>query len=214
MRLKACVLFGALFTLVLALPSIALAQAVIAGSVKDTSGAMLPGVTVEASSPALIEKTRSVVSDGSGQFRIVDLPPGTYDVAFSLSGFKTIKRAGVVLQGEFVATINGDMQVGALSETITVTGAQPTVDVSNNTTQFVVNREILDDIPTPIRNTPSRALLLPGTTVTPFVLGQYNMSVHGSSTADMVIAIDGLRVNNLCGNGQYSGFYMNDASIK
>ena len=86
------------------------------------------------------------------------------------------------------------------------------MDVSNNTAQFVVDRDILDSIPTPIRNTPSRALLLPGTQVTPFVLGQYTMSVHGSATADTVIAIDGLRVNNLCGSGQYSGFYMNDAS--
>src|SRR6185436_15663745 len=98
-------------------------------------------------------------------------------------------------------------------ETITVSGT-PTVDVSNNTQQFVVDRDILDQIPTPIRNTPARALLLPGTTVTPFVLGQYSMSVHGSSTADMVIAIDGMRVNNLCGSGQFSGFYMNDASVQ
>ena len=110
--------------------------------------------------------------------------------------------------------MNGDLQVGALEESVTVTGATPTVDVINNQSQFVANRDILDAIPTPIRNTPARALLLPGTTVTPFVLGQYNMSVHGSSTADMVIAIDGLRVNNLCGSGQFSGFYMNDASVQ
>ncbi len=84
----------------------------------------------------------------------------------------------------------------------------------NNQTTFVANREVLDAIPTANRNTPARALLIPGTTVTPFVLGQYNMSVHGSSTSDMVIAIDGMRVNNLCGSGQFSGFYMNDASVQ
>ena len=211
MRLVPCAVIVATFLLV---PLAARAQSSIAGAVKDTSGAVLPGVTVEASGPALIEKTRAVVSDSAGQYRIVNLPPGTYDVSFSLTGFKTSKRTGVVLQGSFTAQINADMQVGSLSETITVTGAQPTVDVSNNTAQFVVNRDILDAIPTPVRNTPARALLLPGTTVTPFVLGQYSMSVHGSSTSDMAIAIDGLRVNNLCGSGQFSGFYMNDASVQ
>jgi hypothetical protein len=198
----------------LALPVVAAAQGSITGSVRDTSGAVLPGVTVEVSSAALIEKTRTAVSDSSGQYRIVDLPPGTYDVVFSLAGFKTIRREGIILQGDFSAQINGELQVGALEETITVTGESPIVDVVNNRSQFVANREILDAIPTPIRNTPLRALLLPGTAVTPFVLGQYTMSVHGSNSADTVIAIDGMRVNNLCGSGQYSGFYMNDAAIE
>jgi hypothetical protein len=190
------------------------AQASIAGVVRDGSGAVLPGVTVEASSPALIEKTRSAVTDGSGQYRIVDLGPGRYTVSFTLTGFKTVRREDVVLEGAFTAQVSVGLEVGALAESVTVTGATPTVDVTNNRTQFVANREILDAIPTPIRNAPARALLLPGTTVTPFVLGQYSMSVHGSNTSDMVIAIDGLRVNNLCGSGQYSGFYMNDASIQ
>jgi len=190
------------------------AQASIAGVVRDGSGAVLPGVTVEASSPALIEKTRSVVSDGAGQYRIVDLGPGRYQVAFTLTGFKTIRRENIDLQGTFTAQVNAAMEVGAIEEMVMVTTQTPTVDVVNNTTEFVANREILDSIPTPIRNTPARALLLPGTAVTPFVLGQYNMSVHGSSTADTVISIDGLRVNNLCGSGQFSGFYMNDASIQ
>lgn len=190
------------------------AQASIAGVARDGSGAVLPGVTVEASSPALIEKARTVVTDGSGQYKIVDLSPGRYQVVFTLAGFKTVRREDVVLEGTFTAQINAALEVGALEESVTVTGATPTVDVTNNRTQFVANRDILDSIPTPIRNTPARALLLPGTTVTPFVLGQYSMSVHGSNTADMVIAIDGLRVNNLCGSGQYSGFYMNDASIQ
>ncbi len=205
----------ALFALacLLALPAASRAQGSIAGSVKDPSAAVLPGVTVEASSAALIERTRTAVTDSAGNYRIVDLPPGTYSVAFTLTGFKTVRREGVIIQGTFSAQVSEQLQVGALEETITVSGT-PTVDVSNNTAQFVVDRDILDAIPTPMRNTPARALLLPGTTVTPFVLGQYNMSVHGSSTSDMVIAIDGMRVNNLCGSGQFSGFYMNDAAIE
>jgi hypothetical protein len=199
---------------VVLLPGAAFAQATIAGVVKDSSGAILPGVTVETFSASLIERSRAVVTDGAGQYRIVDLPPGTYDVVFSLAGFKTIRREGIVLQGTFTAQVNGDLQVGALEETITVSGAPPTVDVISNTAQFVVDRDILDAIPTPVRNTPLRALLLPGTSVTPFVLGQYTMSVHGSASSDTVIAIDGMRVNNLCGSGQYSGFYMNDASVE
>ncbi len=198
----------------LVLPLAAYAQGSIAGSVKDPSGAVLPGVTVEASSPALIEQSRSAVTDSNGNYRIVDLPPGTYAVNFTLTGFKTVRREDIVIQGVFSAPVSTEMQVGTLEETITVSGATPTVDVSNNTAQFVVNRDILDQIPTPIRNTPSRALLLPGTAVTPFVLGQYTMSVRGSASSDTVIAIDGLRVNNLCGSGQYSGFYMNDAAIE
>ncbi len=206
-----CLLAGAV---VLVFPLVARAQGSITGSVKDPSGALLPGVTVEASSPALIEKVRTAVSDTAGNYKIVDLPPGTYAVRFTLTGFKAVVREGIVIQGVFNAPVSAEMQVGSLEETITVSGASPTVDVSNNTAQFVVDRDILDQIPTPIRNTPARALLLPGTTVTPFVLGQYSMSVHGSNTADMVIAIDGMRVNNLCGSGQYSGFYMNDAAIE
>lgn len=205
-----CLFVGAM---VLGFPLASHAQGSITGSVKDPSGAVLPGVSVEASSPALIEKTRTAVSDAAGQYKIVDLPPGTYSVKFVLTGFKTVQREGVVIQGTFAAPVSAEMQVGALEETITVSGT-PTVDVSNNTAQFVADRDILDQIPTPIRNTPSRALLLPGTTVVPFVLGQYTMAVHGSSSSDTVIAIDGMRVNNLCGSGQYSGFYMNDAAIE
>ena len=189
------------------------AQGSIAGAVKDPSGAVLPGVTVEAASPALIEQSRTAITDSNGNYRIVDLPPGSYSVTFTLTGFKTVRREGIVIQGVFNATVSPELAVGALEETITVSGT-PTVDVSNNTAQFVVDRDILDSIPTPVRNTPSRALLLPGTQVVPFVLGQFTMSVRGSSSGDTVIAIDGMRVNNLCGSGQYSGFYMNDAAIE
>ena len=208
--ISAAILCGAAFLV----PATAHAQVAIAGVVKDTTGAVLPGVTVEASSPALIEKSRSVVTDGAGQYKIVDLRPGTYQVAFTMPGFKTVRRADVILEGTFTAQVNADLQVGAVEESVTVTAASPIVDVSGSTREFVANREILDAIPTPIRNTPARALLIPGTTVTPFVLGQYNLTSHGSAVSDFTMAIDGLRVNNLCGSGQYSGFYMNDAAVQ
>jgi len=195
-------------------PAIASAQVAIAGVVKDGTGAVLPGVTVEASSPALIEKTRTVVSDNAGQYKIVDLLPGVYQVTFTLPGFKTVRRADVILEGSFTAQVNGELQVGAVEETVTVTAASPAVDVISNTAAFVQGREMLDAFPTPTRSTTARALGIPGTTVTPFVLGQYNVTSHGSATSDFTIAIDGLRVNNLCGSGQYSGFYMNDASVQ
>jgi len=199
---------------VLFLPAAALAQGSIAGFVKDTSGAVMPGVSVEAASDALIEKTRTAVTDSAGQYKIVDLPPGTYQVSYTLSGFKNVKRSGVVLEGTFAAQINVELQVGAVEETLTVTAETPTVDVINAQKEFVANREVLDAIPVAVRNTPGRALLIPGTTVTPFVLGQFNLTSHGSSTSDFTMAIDGLRVNNLCGSGQYSGFYMNDGAVQ
>src|SRR4029453_15641941 len=104
------------------LPSAALAQAVITGSVKDTSGAVLPGVSVEATSPVLIEKPPPSGPDGAGQYRIEDLRPGTYTVTFMLPGFTTFRREGIELTGSFIATINADLKVGTLEETVVVTG--------------------------------------------------------------------------------------------
>src|SRR5437870_4191686 len=103
----------------------------IAGQVKDTSGAVLPGVTVEASSPVLIEKVRAAITDSDGRYNIVDLRPGTYAVTFSLAGFKTLKRDELALTAGFTATVNEDMAVGAIEETVTVTGAAPLVDTQN-----------------------------------------------------------------------------------
>src|ERR1700745_3678778 len=115
---------GAFVLLVSGLAS-AQGTSAIAGVVRDTTGAVLPGVTVEASSPALIEKTRSVVTDASGQYKLENLRPGTYTVTFSLAGFASIKREGLELSGAFVASVNADMKVGSVSETITVTGETP-----------------------------------------------------------------------------------------
>jgi hypothetical protein len=125
----------------------AFAQASITGTVRDTSGAVLPGVTVEASSPALIEKVRSATTDGNGQFRIVDLRAGQYTVSFSLSGFSTVKREGINLEGSFTATINIDLKVGELTETITVTGESPIVDVQSVRRQMVLDNDIISAIP-------------------------------------------------------------------
>src|SRR5215813_14116823 len=130
------------------LPSIAWPQAAITGVVKDASGAVLPGVTVEAASSALIERTRSAVTDDTGQYRIVDLRPGTYSVTFALTGFSSVKREGIELSGTFVATVNGDLRVGALQETITVTGETPIVDVQSAKAQTSINRDIISAIPT------------------------------------------------------------------
>ena len=132
---------------VLLLPAAAYAQAAITGVVKDASGAVLPGVTVEAASSVLIEKVRSVVTDDTGQYRIVDLRPGTYVVTFTLPGFSTVKREGIELSGDFVATVNGDLRVGNLEETITVTGESPIVDVQSARVQTVVDRDVLTAIP-------------------------------------------------------------------
>src|SRR4249919_2898273 len=120
------------------LPASALAQATLAGVVKDASGAVLPGVTVEAASPALIEKTRTALTDGTGQFRITELLPGSYTVTFTLTGFSTVKREGIELNGSFIATLNVDMKVGNVAETVTVTGETPIVDVQATTRQTVI----------------------------------------------------------------------------
>jgi len=139
---------GALALLPLLLPTLALAQAAISGVVKDSSGAVLPGVTVEAASPALLEKSRSTVTNASGQYQIIQLPPGIYSVTFTLTGFQGFKRDAVELSGTFVASINAEMKLGNLNETITVTGETPLVDVRSAGVQKVVTKEVVDAIPT------------------------------------------------------------------
>jgi len=160
------------------LPATVYAQATIAGVVKDSSGAVLPGVTVEAASPALIEKVRSVVSDGTGQYQIVNLVPGTYTVTFTLPGFNAVKREGIVLSGSFTAKIDADLRVGALEETITVSGETPLVDVQNTKRERVIDREIIDNIPTS-RTAYDMASLIPGVSRS----GLTNQDVGGSSSS-------------------------------
>ena len=146
----------------LALPAYAQQTSSIAGIVRDTSGAVLPGVTVEATSPVLIEKIRTVVSDEQGRYNISDLLPGTYMVTFRLQGFSTIRREGVTLTSGFTASINADLQVGALEETITVSGASPIVDTSNVRRQTVASSELLATLPVSTKNIQSLVTLTPG----------------------------------------------------
>src|SRR6266851_4275212 len=119
----------------------------VAGVARDTTGAVLPGVTVEASSPALIEKVRAATTDSQGNYKIVDLRPGTYSVTFTLPGFATVKRDGLELTTGFTATANADLRVGALEETVTVTSASPVVDIQNVRAQTVLSRQVLDALP-------------------------------------------------------------------
>ena len=207
MRALSRMLLVALWSLVV--PAAAFAQASIAGTAKDPSGAVLPGVTVEASSPALIEKTRSVVTDGTGQYRIVDLRPGTYTVTFTLQGFATVKREGIDLAGSFTATVNAELKVGAVSETVTVSGESPIVDVQNATQQRVMQKEVVDAIPVG-RSHQSFAVLIPGLSTstginaqTQDVGGTNNIrlanafTIHGGRTSDSNVQQDGFQVRNI-----------------
>jgi len=142
------------------LPVAVSAQASITGVVKDTSGAVLPGVTVEASSPVLIEKIRTALTDGTGQYRIVDLRPGTYAVTFTLTGFNTFKREGIELTGSFTASVDGDLRVGTVAETITVTGESPIVDTQSVRRQTTLGSDVLTSVPT-ARSWAATAVLIP-----------------------------------------------------
>ncbi|MET0216285.1 MAG: carboxypeptidase regulatory-like domain-containing protein [Vicinamibacterales bacterium] len=136
-----------LVSALLLLPAAASAQSSITGVVRDTSGAVLPGVTVEASGPALIEGSRTAVTDNQGAYRIVDLRPGVYAVSFTLSGFSTLRREGLDLPAEFTATLNGELTVGSLEETITVSGEAPTVDLRSSRAQVQFAQETLQSLP-------------------------------------------------------------------
>ncbi len=203
---------------VLWLPTAAQAQSAIAGVVKDTSGAVLPGVTVEASSDVLIEKTRSVITDGEGAYRIVDLRPGTYSVTFVLPGFQTFKREGLDLPGNFTATINADMKVGALEESVTVSGASPVVDVSSNAKSQVLNREVLDAVPS-AKTIQSLGQLVVGVNLSsPDVGGSRAMqqtyfAVHGVGASGTMVTVDGLITNGTMGDGAVQGYH-NEAMIQ
>ena len=146
--MRACSRIGLLVAVGLFIPRLLFAQASLAGTVKDTSGAVLPGVTVEAASPALIEKTRTAVTDSTGQYRIENLRPGAYSVTFTLVGFATSKREGVELTSFSTTAVNIEMRVGAVEETVTVTGETPVVDVQNAQRQVVLSKDTINAIPT------------------------------------------------------------------
>jgi hypothetical protein len=200
-----------LAALLFALPSAALAQETsIAGVVRDVSGGVLPGVTVEASSPSLIEKSRTAVTDGSGQYRILALVPGTYTVTFSLEGFNKVERTGIELRAETILPVNADMKVGTLAETITVTGASPVVDMQTVSSVTVMTRDIIDVMPM-ARNTQAIGILIPGTApqgvrdVGGSAQGEtYPLTYRGSTNSQP--AVDGIRVNALVASGQYGLF--------
>jgi hypothetical protein len=193
----------------------AYAQSAFAGVVKDTTGAVLPGVTVEASSPVLIEKVRSVTTDANGVYRIENLRPGTYSITFNLPGFSIVKRDGVELPSNFTSTINADLKVGALEETVTVSGESPVVDVQSNTKAQVLSREILDAVPS-AHTIQSVGQLVVGVTLTaPDVGGSQAMqqtyfTVHGLGAAQTSLMMDGMIINGLQGDGAIQT-YTNDA---
>jgi hypothetical protein len=209
-------LFLRVFVGVLALmllPASSYAQSAIAGVVKDTTGAVLPGVTVEASSPVLIEQTRSATTDSQGQYKILDLRPGTYSVTFSLPGFATVKRDGIELPANFTAPVNGELRVGAVEETVTVSGASPVVDVQQAVTQQVLPQQLLDAVPTGGRNIQSVGATLVGVTQSqPDVGGAQGMqqtyiAAHGSDPKDNYIMVDGIRLNGIEGDGAIQQYF-------
>jgi hypothetical protein len=197
------------------LPSLAFAQSGIAGAVKDATGLALPGVTVEATSEVLIERARTVVTDGEGQYRFVDLRPGTYNLTFTLPGFASLRREGVILPADFVATINADLKVGDLQETLTVTAASPLVDVQSTNRAQVLTREVLDTIPTG-RSFQSVGQLVVGVTLSrPDVGGSQAMqqtyfATHGMPTRSTTVQVDGMMMNSTRNDGSVNP-YFNDA---
>jgi hypothetical protein len=205
--LRRCVWIAAVAVLA---PSLAYAQATLSGIVRDTSGAVLPGVTVEASSPALIERTRSTVTDASGQYSIVDLRPGAYLVKFSLQGFATIERPGVQVTGGGVITINADMRVGALQESIVVTGETPVVDVQTSTRrQQVLESDVVQALPAS-RGYGNYVAAVPGIQVTGLGSSaqpsQSFFSSRGGRSGEGTIQIDGMNVGSSVGGGGVSGY--------
>jgi hypothetical protein len=192
-----------ILTAVALMPAAAFAQASIVGTVRDASGAVLPGVTVEASSPALIEKTRSVVSSGTGQYAIEDLRPGTYTVTFSLSGFTTVKREGIQLAGSFIATVNADLRVGGVAETIVVSGEAPVVDVTSARNQQVISGQTVTEIPSS-RQYSAFTHLIPAINVQQNDFSGSNpalysvFQIHGGRRNEGQVLVDGM-------NGGYQG---------
>ena len=219
-RETAAVLLGLMLACV---PITAFAQSGITGQVKDSSAAVLPGVTVEAASPALIEKVRTAVTDGQGRYSIVDLRPGTYTVTFSLTGFNTVRRDNLELPSSFTATVNAELPVGALEETLTVTGASPVVDVQTSATQTTLQKVVLEAIPTAGRLPQNFTAFLPGVVQATVGAGgqggfgnaSMQLAVHGGRVGESNVTIDGITTRNLSGAGGGAIFYyVNQATVQ
>jgi len=209
---------AALLAVVLWVPSLAFAQASISGQVSDESGGALPGVTIEAASPALIEKVRTVFTDAEGLYRFVDLRPGTYTVTFTLPGFGTLVRDQITLEGSATVTINGQLKVGALSETLTVSGEAPIVDVQSTAKEQVMTRELLNAIPTG-RQMWTVAVTMPGVTLTGQDVGgagglqQTRMRAFGTVEQEVTIEVDSILMNSVHGGGSTQQ-YFNDGMVQ
>jgi carboxypeptidase family protein len=211
-------MFGILFPAAVSAQSTASG---IAGVVKDTSGAVLPGVAVEAASPALIEKVRTGVTDGQGQYKIIDLRPGAYTVTFTLIGFATVKREGLELPPNFTASVNTELTVGSLTETVTVSGGSPVVDIQNMTQQNRLSEDVLSNIPTG-KTLFDLVTLMPSVVSAPTLKdvggsqGEYDSqaSLHGSKQGDQKLTQDGMRFNMTLGTGGSFNFYINPASAQ
>lgn len=194
--------------------SMALAQTngAIIGVVKDQTGTTLPGVTVEASSPALIERVKTAVTAGSGDYQIVDLRPGAYDVTFTMPGFQTVKHEGITIGAAFTAAVNVVLRVGQLAETVIVRGEAPLVDVRTGTSERALNQQLLEGIPTG-RASWALAMLMPGaTTSRPDVGGSeaaqiVSFSIHGSQSRDVAWNADGLDITSNLGNTVIGTYY-------
>src|SRR5215207_1232269 len=193
------------------LPTLAFAQASITGIAKDPSGAVMPGVTVEAASPVLIEKMRAAVTDAGGRYQLVDLRPGTYVVTFTLSGFNTVKREGVTVSGSGIVTVDGEMRIGSLEETITVTGEAPMVDVRSSTQQRVLNADVIDALPSS-RNYFGLARMMPNTMGGGNDVGGgmiqdvgQSVTVHGSRNVDQRVTVNGVNTMTLQAGGNIGG---------
>ena len=197
----------------------AAAQASIAGVVTDDSGAVLPGVTVEASSPVLIEKVRTVVTDSTGRYRLVDLRPGTYVVSFALPGFSGVRREGVLLEGTFTATIDAQLKVGSVEETLTVTGESPVVDIQGVSAQRSVDKQVIDTIPAG-RNHIQYGVLIPGVTSATRDVGGTrtlaltSMAIHGGRAGDQRVMVDGLVIRNVGSNGSLTNLFPDMSSTQ
>jgi hypothetical protein len=203
-----------------AAPDAAFAQTSgIAGVVRDPSGAVMPGVTVEASSPALIEQVRTVTTDSQGQYKIVDLRPGTYTVTFTLPGFSTVKREGVELPATFVATVSVELRVGALEETVTVSGASPVVDTQNVIRRQVITKDNIDAMPTS-KNWSTIGVMTVGVSSNQNDVGgsagehQNQLKAHGGSFNDRIVQMDGIMNANMACNYSCTGISTNDQSTQ